>query len=298
MDPNVDNGALPMSLTLVKKNVFDDFVHASRNGCMWLNGIPLSSVKYLEARMMIQGSTPDIFIASGKSYQAMSPGQQAFAVGATYGVITGAVGTAALLLTPAGPLVGVAAIAAAFGAPSFTGPRVCTLVIANGLSGSLTRSDLTFDCGLETHYPAVVDPKDITKFEQTHVISGEVTLPMSPPVSLYGVGFYRFENKRALGIGFYGTGGAIAFTSDDPRTQGAVMAVAWLVPETGARGFAVTSDLSRYASLSDFYYKTADLRKETPSDDGDFYSVHGAFWDRESDSDDLVLTVSVGHGKK
>jgi hypothetical protein len=300
MDPNIDASAQPIGVALVKQNLFSKFLDAAKYGYVMDNRLRISSVSYLEGQVAIQGSTPDIFLATAQSYQTMAPGQKAFAAGAVYGVIAAAGGVAVLSLTPLGPFVWAAAIATAFGAPSLTDPRVCTLVILNGLNGTLSRDDEMFDCGSETHYPAIVDPSGKSGATNPHEIAGQTKVDFgSGPETLYGLSFYRFENKRVLGIGFYGTGGAIAFKSSDPRTKGKVMAISWLVPESGDRGCCVTSDLSKWASLSDFYYKTADTRKETNSDPGDYYTLHCAFWDRQVNCDnDLVLTVSVENGSK
>lgn len=300
MDPNVDAAAQPIGVTLVSKNLYGKFLAASRNGYVSDNNTRMSSVTYLEGRANIQGSTPDIFLASAKAYQTLAPGQKAAAGGAAYGIIAGVGGNIVLSLTPLGPLVWCSSIAVAFGAPSLTDPRVCTLVLINGLNGGLTRCDETFDCGFETHYPAIVDPAGKAGPTDPHHIPGQTQVDLgSGPETFYGMSFYRFENRRVLGLGFYGTGGAIAFTSDDPRTQGKMMAVSWLVPETGDRGCCVTADLSKWPSLSDFYYKTADTRKEVNSDVSDYYTLHGKFYDRVDNCDnDLVLTVSIENGTK
>ncbi|MCX6613111.1 MAG: hypothetical protein NTW74_19950, partial [Acidobacteria bacterium] len=287
-----ESDAIGLPVSLVTKPVFDKLAGAAKGtfgGLISESGTLSSSAKYLEGKMHIQGSTPDIFAATPKGYQGFGAGQQAAAVGATYGAIFAG---AALVLTPAGPMLGLAAVVAAFGAPSFSSPRVCTLVIVNGLGGALTRKDMTFDCGIETHYPAMVDPTQ-TVPPVVHEIPGLTTLHLSASFDTHGVGAYRFENNRFLGIGFEGTAGAIAFTSDDPRTNGKVMAISWLIPSTGKRGMAVTDDLSNYASLSDFYYKTADTRTITASSGGDYFSLNAGFCDRDGDEDDVVLTVLV-----
>lgn len=293
-----DKGAEAFPLSLVTAPVFADLAFAANNGIVSATN-KISAMKYLEGKMSIQGSVPDIFALTPAGYKAAQPGQQAIATGLTYATIAGGAGTLVLLATPASFLVGPLMIASLFGAPTFSDPRVCSMIICNGLNGTLTRKDVYFDCGHETHYPAIVDPTGVDPPAGAHVIPGWTTLPTTkPPTLVTGIGVYRFENSRALGLGFYGTGGAVSFTSTDPRTNGKEMAVSWLVPATGKVGYAPTSDLSQYSSLGDFYNKTADQRTVNVREVGDYYDIACAMGVRDSDSNDLVMTVCVQHGKK
>lgn len=261
--------------------VFEKIVDAAKYSVCEVDGVQMSSYRFMED----MANNPDKYTAEWK--QALMVGGMG-AVGAT-------VGGAAVMLA-GGPITLIAGMIAA---PFFGGNRACTLVIANGLMGNLTKSEIYQDCGIQTGKTVYseTDPETgVVQSRKADVIPG-VNIDM-PEFPMAGIGMYRFEKDRSLLIGFYGTGGAISFTTDDPKYNQMKIAVAWLVPETGRPAFAVTGDLSKYQSLKAFYDKTAGNRDSTNRDlTSGRPSVYASMvfrrYPEEQNVNDLVLTVFV-----
>jgi hypothetical protein len=306
----MDNKPIPVAY--VTATLLDNFLTAAKYGfVIEPSGRQTSSAAYLDGLLGMAASSGGfngVMIAIGKKMHAKDPQDfQRVLSSWTYAAALAA-SPAVLVLVPAGialvALAPVAAVASIFAVPILSKNRVCTIVIANALQGSLVRKDHYYNCGFESAHPAIVDPDDGSE-SNAHTIEGLLTLPPSvSPEPLFGVGAYRFEKDLSLGIGFYGTGGAISFTSSDPATNGKVMAISWLVPENGNPGCGVTADLSAYKNLEDFYMQTADKGHQERVDIQKSFNLHATFWPRNFDSatgaqgsiQDLVLSVSVKQG--
>jgi hypothetical protein len=154
------------------------------------------------------------------------------------------------------------------------------------------------DCGVQTARPsyAAVDPDTgNTLSSSPDTIPGLTT--QIPGLVQLGIGMYRFEKNLDMGIGFYGTGGAISFTCSDPDIRH-TMALSWLVPETGNLGIGVTDNINKYKTLEDFYNQTAGARKVVTSEDS---PGRGKIWGSAVprgfpevvDKKDLVFTVLI-----
>lgn len=165
------------------------------------------------------------------------------------------------LAAATGPLAPFTALGAAIAAPFFGSNRSATIIICNGTDGDMTLSgDAYQDCGVQTGKAAYteVDPvTGSTLSTKPDTIPGVVN--QIPNLRQRGIGIYRFEKNLDMGIGFYGTGGAISFDFTDPKI-GQRVAISWLVPQTGDLGLGVTANLDHYSSLEDFYNKTAGAR--------------------------------------
>lgn len=215
--------------------------------------VSVSSYRYLEEL----AKQPDLYGAAWK--QALAS--------ASVGVAGSTVGFGALVLAT-GPLAPFAAIGAAIAAPLFGANRLATLVVCNATQGDMKMAEIYQDCGVQTGRPVYADVDvDTGSTRSTTPDSIPGYTMIVPGLLQAGVGMYRFEKNLDMGIGFYGTGGAISWTLSDPRAT-TTMAFAWLVPETGKPGMAVTADLGKYASLQDFYEKTAGTRIVQTRDKG------------------------------
>lgn len=239
-----------------------------------------------------------------------SPEWQKALVATSVGVGASTVGFGALIAAT-GPLAPFAAIGLGVGSVFFGKNRVCTMLIANATMGDLVKDGLHIDAGVQTGRP-VIEQEDwdtgrVTATKPDTIpgiqnIKGDEEFGI-PDMILGGLGMYRFEKDLSMVIGFYGTGGAIVFRSTDPAMRNKRFAVSWLVPETGKAGFGVTADLDGdYASLEDFYDKTAGARTVKNKDWGKHRGktvstiqaslIHRAYPDTENDGD-LLLTVSM-----
>ena len=220
----------------------------------------------------------------------------------------GGAASAVLVLTPLAPFVVAAWILSTLGGQAITHTRVCTLVIINGLQGKLTllKDGIYMSHGIQTGYPVLSDgtPNPPTVRDEIPGVRSRGTKGKTHLV--YGVGSYQFQKDLSSVIGIAGTGGAIAFTTDDPKAQGHTIAASWMVAESGAIGNGVTSDLfGKYGSLKAFYEATADKATQNHRSDFGTTTVWGTFGQRGFDSThsdkanrdlgftDLVLTVSV-----
>lgn len=263
--------------------VFEKFADAAKYSVCEVDGVQMSSYRFMED----MASNPEKYTAEWK---------QALLVGGIGGV-GATVGLPAIIIA-SGPLAPLTLVGAMIAAPFFGGNRACTIVIANGLLGNLTKSEIYQNCGIQTGRPVYseTDPESgVVQSTKADVIPGVNT--DIPDFPMGGVGMYRFEKDRSLFIGFYGTGGAISFTSDDPKIKKKI-AIAWLVPEIGRPAFAVTGDLSQFQSLKAFYDKMDANRDSTnrdfPSDGARVYaSMVFRRYPDEQDVNDLVLTVFV-----
>jgi hypothetical protein len=273
-----------MPATQLPLDVYQNFAFAAKYTICEVDGVQMSSYRFMED----MANNPDKYTAEWK---------QALLV-AGIGTVGGTVGLGALIIAT-GPFAPLTLIGSMIAAPFFGGNRACTIIIGNALNGSLRQSEIYRDCGVQTGHPVFseTDPETgVVTSRQADVIPGLNT--DMPQLPMAGVGMYRFEKDRSLLIGFYGTGGAISFTSDDPKVKQKV-AIAWLVPETGRPAFAVTGDLSKYQSLQAFYDKTAGARDS--SENRDFVnggvSIYASLVFRrypdEQDVNDLVLTVHM-----
>jgi hypothetical protein len=266
------------------KDVFEKFVDAAKYSVCEVDGVQMSSYRFMED----MASNPDKYTAEWK---------QALLV-AGVGVAGGAASITALSLAT-GPLAPITLIGAMIATPFFGGNRACTITIANGLMGNLTKSEIYQDCGVQTGRPVYseTDPETgVVQSTNADVIPG-VNIE-TPEFPMAGVGMYRFEKDRSLLIGFYGTGGAISFTTDDPKYKNKKIAIAWLVPESGKPAFAVTGDLSKFQSLKAFYDKMDANRDSTNRDfPSGAPSVYASLVFRrypdEQNVHDLVMTVFV-----
>lgn len=264
--------------------VFEKFVDAAKYSVCEVEGKQMSSYRFMED----MASDPEKYTAEWK---------QALLVGGIGGV--GSTVALPAIIIASGPFAPLTLIGAMIAAPFFGGNRACTIVIANGLMGNLKKSEMYEDCGVQTGRPVYseTDPESgVVQSTKADVIPGvSIDIPEFP---MGGVGMYRFEKDRSLLIGFYGTGGAISFTTDDPKYNQKKIAVAWLVPETGKPAFAVTGDLSQYQSLQAFYDKTAGKRESTNRDltsgrPSVYASMSFRRYPDEQNINDLVLTVFV-----
>lgn len=264
--------------------VFEKFADAAKNFVCVVDGVEMSSYRFMED----MANNPEKYTAEWK---------QALLV-AGIGAAANSAGFLALL-AGSGPLAPLTLIGSMIAAPFFGGNRACTIIIANGLMGNLKKSEIYQDCGVQTGQPVFseTDPESgVVQSTSADVIPG-VNYD-NPDFILAGVGMYRFEKDRSLLIGFYGTGGAISFTTDDPRYNQKI-AIAWLVPETGKPAVAVTGDLSKYQSLQAFYDQTAGKRDSTKRNDltGGRPKVQASMAFRrypdEKNANDMVLTVLV-----
>ena len=162
------------------------------------------------------------------------------------------------LVAVTGPFAPFTALGAMIAAPFFGGNRIATLIVCNGTGGDMVLKDIYQDCGVQTARPVYSERNPTTDSviaTKPNTIPGRVEL--LPGLKQAGIGIYRFEKNLDWGLGFYGTGGAISWSFGDAKI-GTTMAAAWLTPEKGDLGWAVTADLSQYSSLQDFYEKTAD----------------------------------------
>lgn len=264
--------------------VFEKFADAAKNFVCVVDGVEMSSYRFMED----MANNPEKYTAEWK---------QALLV-AGIGAAANSAGFLALL-AGSGPLAPLTLIGSMIAAPFFGGNRACTIIIANGLMGNLKKSEIYQDCGVQTGRPVYseTDPESgVVQSTNADVVPGvNADIPEFP---MAGVGMYRFEKDRSLVIGFYGTGGAISFTTDDPMYSNKKIAVAWLVPETGKPAFAVTGDLSTYQSLQAFYDKTAGKRESSNRDltdgrPGVYASMAFRRYPDEQNINDLVLTVFV-----
>ena len=174
------------------------------------------------------------------------------------GAVESTVGYGAIAL--AGPLAPFVALASVIAAPFFGKNRIGTLVLANETDGAMRKKEVFQDCGWQSGHPVYkeVDPETGAELSSNpDVIPARQKFGSGQTLS--GVGLYRFEKNLDLVIGFYGTSGAISFTFDDPKIKND-MAIGWEVPETGSPYYSATNDLSKYASLEDFWSKTIDER--------------------------------------
>ena len=207
------------------------------------------------------------------------------------------------LVAATGPLAPFAAIGLGLGSQIFGNNRACTLLIGNERDGDLVKHDLYIDCGIQTGRP-VYEEEDLDTGRT--VATNKDTIPgledYGDGYVFCGLGMYRFEKDLSLILGFYGTGGAISFRCTDPKVKNKILAISWLVPETGKPAFGVCADLGKYDSLEDFYDKTAGARKSDWFDKGTYRNkevvrIRGSMIHRlypeEKDEDDLLLTVTV-----
>lgn len=210
------------------------------------SGMIVSSYKFLEEI----ASKPEVY---GEWWKSALISAGVVAGGNTVGFLALSMAT--------GPLAPFTAIAAAIAAPFFGANRMATLIVCNATQGDIKMSEVYQDCGVQTARPVYSDTDIDTgsvRATKPDVIPGITQLV--PGLLQGGIGMYRFEKNLDMGIGFYGTGGAISWTCSDPDVH-TTMAFSWLVPETGDMGMSVTADLSKYSSLQDFYEKTAGARK-------------------------------------
>lgn len=251
-----------MPVSLLPWDIFTTLLNASASGgggvCQLIKYdgsfppvVSVSTYKYLEEL----AKRPDLYGAAWK--------QALISVGV--GAAGSTVGMGTLILAT-GPLAPFTALAAAIAAPFFGGNRLATLIVCNNTVGDMKMAEIYQDCGVQTGRPVFADV-DIetgsTRSTNPDLIPGKAQIV--PGLVQGGVGMYRFEKNLDMGIGFYGTGGAISWTFTDP-TVSTTMAFSWLVPETGDPGYGVTADLNKYASLQDFYEKTAGARERETYD--------------------------------
>jgi hypothetical protein len=208
------------------------------------------------------------------------------------------------LVAVSGPLAPFAAIAAVIAVPLLGANRIATLVVCNPTQGDMKMSEIFQDCGVQTGRPVYADvdlDTGSTRSTKPDLIPGMTQIV--PGLVQGGVGMYRFEKDLDLGLGFYGTGGAVSWTFTDP-VMTTTMALAWLVPETGDPGLGVTADLGKYSSLEDFYNKTAGARKVVNRDyakgsDGRDIKIKSNGVPRQypdnSDMQDIVFTIYAGY---
>ena len=244
---NISTAGHPAPLTLVPQAVFETLsAAAARDGIVTLpDGRHLNSAQYLECLM----AAPEAVSAGAKLQVYLASGAAAGAIAST----------AFAMMVPGLNVAIVAAALSGKAVPALAGKIGVTLIIANGLQGALRQTDYLLVHGNQTGFPALVDPQDIQPPRNLCVIDGFSAIQTGDePLSLYGVGCYRFEKDHSIaGMGIFGASGAMSFVSDDPATGGKTMAVAWHFPDKLERskpGYGVTADLTaNYKSLQAFY---------------------------------------------
>lgn len=225
--------------------------------------------------------------------------------------VAGSTAALPVLIAATGPLAPLAVIGLGIGSVFLGKNRSCTLLVANSTIGELIQEALHIDVGVQTGRPVIEEAdmdtgrKIATKpntIPGVRTIEGDPEFDI-PDMMLGGLGLYRFEKDLSLWIGFYGTGGAIAFRGTDSYLKEKRFAVAWLVPETGRPAFAVTADLyGEYESLKEFYDQTAGARKSINMATGKARGatvatinaslIHRGYPDTSNDGD-LLLTVCM-----
>ena len=253
-----------------------------------------------------EDGSPPLLVSSYKYLEELSSNPDKYGAGWKQALISAGVGVAGstvglgTLIAVTGPLAPFTAIAAAIAAPFFGSGRVATLVVCNATEGDMKMAEIYQECGVQTARPVYADVDIDTG---STIATKPDTIPgmtqIVPGLLQAGVAMYRFEKNLDMGIGFYGTGGAISWTFTDPKVS-TTMALAWLVPQSGSPGLGVTANLAKYASLEDFYWKTAGARKVVTIDrlGGADVRIKATAVAREYpdniDSDDLVFTLYAG----
>ncbi len=276
--------------TLLPMSLFNVMADGAYNGyCMLdkLDGsvpIKVSSYKFMEE------------LATNPQMQGDAWKQALDLAGVTVGAIVGY----GSLIAVTGPFAPFTALAAVIAAPFFGANRMSTIIVCNKTEGTMTLHETFQDCGVQTAKPVYseIDPgTGSTISSQADTIPGLVQI--IPGLRQAGVGLWRFEKNLDWGLGFYGTGGAISWTFTSAYIK-TTMAFAWLVPESGDLGCFATTDLSKYASLSDFYYKTADKRgananrgEGAPQEPRIVFSLGARRYPDNNDTQDAVFTILV-----
>lgn len=245
-----------------KKNVIEDIettvlpqedfayvIEASKDGTCTLDGTKMSVDRLLaELAKNPEKGSPE--------WQRGMAAAGAVAAGGTIGFFQ--------LAAVTGPLAPF--VAAGLGASYLLGAnRICRLIIGNQTNGDLVKHDLYIESGKQTGR-AVFEEKDAETgrmtASRTDVIPGR--MDWGGGFETCGIGMYRFEKNLDLVIGFYGTSGAISFTSTDPAID-KTFAVAWSVPERGEASVAVCENLRLYENLQDFHEKAMKKAKASAS---------------------------------
>ena len=149
-------------------------------------------------------------------------------------------------------------------------PRTCRVIVVNDTDEDLSPPDMSkvagmdatgvawLDCGVVRTVPAVAT--------STGGWTALGTIPkrrvMRNGSRAAGVGCYVFQKNLTAGIGLYGTGGVLPYTSP---SMGADAAVGWLVPQKGSSSTAVTLDLNGDGGAATLYDKYVDKKRQTNS---------------------------------
>jgi hypothetical protein len=126
--------------------------------------------------------------------------------------------------------------------------RSISIMLVNNLPTGLNiaASDAHLDTGHAVTLPAVVDANGAVT-SANHVLGrGDVS-----GLDGAGVGVFYFEKSTTLGIGFYGTEGAIHLTAEDSTLLPNGVYIGWRVPEKGENTCAIS--INSYRDAKDFY---------------------------------------------
>ncbi|MFZ1680289.1 MAG: hypothetical protein WAT70_04660 [Rhizobiaceae bacterium] len=134
---------------------------------------------------------------------------------------------------------------------------ICDILIVNGLDAPLTLADTYVGHGYPIYYPNVMqplihgDPVEVAP----NVIPGRTGAPDG--TDRFGLGLFRFQKGDGA---FYGTEGAMQFTTPDPAAPKPI-GIAWGLDYHNNPSTAATADLSQYNSLQAFYEATTMVSK-------------------------------------
>ena len=160
-----------------------------------------------------------------------------------------------LFATPLHDVTPIAPLLEALPFLSHADDRLCVILIANGLNKSLKLSGDPFQArGKQTGHPDTQTPRAQGPIAHSdpNIIPGRSSFPSG---NRYGVGIYRFAKYIWAGIGYYGTEGAITFTTEDPRAPHPIC-IGWRVDQNGGCCCAATMDLTQYGTDEDFFNAT------------------------------------------
>lgn len=129
---------------------------------------------------------------------------------------------------------------------------ICDLLIVNGLDAPITCTETYVGHGYPIYFPQVMTPLEHGDPVEAsnNVIPGRTCMPDG--TNRFGLGLYRFQKGDGA---FYGTEGALKFTTSDPAAPQPI-GIAWGLDYHNTPSMAATADLSQYNSLQAFYEAT------------------------------------------
>jgi hypothetical protein len=246
--PDMADKIEDIETSVLPKEDFAYVIEASKNGTCNLDGTAVSIDKF----MAELAKNPEKGSEAWKRSLTLAGAATA---GSTISILP------MLAMGPLAPL----ALAGLHASYKLGDNRICRLIIGNETDGDLIKHDLYLDCGKQTAR-AVFEEKDAETGRMT--ASKTDTIPgrmdWGGGFETCGIGMYRFEKNLDMVIGFYGTAGAISFTSTDPAID-KVFAIAWSVPERGDAAVAVCENLRMFENLQEFYEKSIEKGAKSAS---------------------------------